>query len=78
MKGLGNITKIPQTGFTIPEESNTSVACETGHGYIVKFTFSPTVSDSILYVRLYVVESIISTSGSIMGAKVKYQYPFNH
>jgi len=29
-----------------------------------------------LYVRLYVVEPIISTLGGVMGAKVKCQFPF--
>jgi len=29
------------------------------------------------YARMYVVESIVSTSGGVMGAKAKYQYPFN-
>ena len=72
MKGLGNITHIPQTGYTIPQNRNTTVACEEGHGYVIKFEYS----DKITYIRLYVVESIVSTSGGIMGAKVKYQFPF--
>ncbi|MDL2262152.1 BACON domain-containing protein [Bacteroidales bacterium OttesenSCG-928-I21] len=74
MKGLGNITNIPQTGFTTPQSDNKSVACETGHGYVVKYEGGKL--ESPVYVRLYVEEAIISTSGGIMGAKVKYQYPF--
>jgi hypothetical protein len=74
MSGLGNITKIPASGFTVPSELNLSVACEEGHGYVVKFEKEDGSSPE--YVRLYVVESIVSTSGGIMGAKVKYQYPF--
>jgi len=74
MQGLGNITNIPQTGYTIPAYlSSSTVACQTGHGYVVKFELS---SYGTVYVRLYVVEKIISTGGGIMGATVKYQYPF--
>jgi len=77
MKGLGNITAIPQTGFTIPSSYNTTdVACEVGHGYVVKFEPINNLDTPAVYVRLYVEESIISTDGGIMGAKVKYQYPF--
>ena len=72
MQGLGNITGIPQAGYTTPANSNTTVACEGGKGYVVKFDNG----SSVLYVRLYVVESIISTSGGVMGAKVTYQFPF--
>jgi hypothetical protein len=75
MRGLGNITAIPSTGFTVPAEQNTSVACETGHGYVVKAENNMT-GNNITYIRLYVIESIVSTTGGIMGAKVKYQYPF--
>jgi hypothetical protein len=70
--GLGNITKIPVSGFTIPTPSSTNIACETGHGYVIKFESN----SEIAYIRLYVVEKIVSTSGGIMGAKVKYQFPF--
>ena len=72
VSGLGNITKIPTSGYTVPARNNWSIACETGHGYVIKLEggFAP------LYIRLYVVEAIVSTSGGIMGAKVKYQYPF--
>jgi hypothetical protein len=69
---LGNITKIPTSGFTVPSYVDRSVACEEGHGYIVKIE-SETVVE---YFRLYVVESIVSTTGGIIGSKVKYQYPF--
>jgi hypothetical protein len=74
MSGLGNITKIPASGFTAPtSSSNSSVACEAGHGYVVKFEVNGGDPE---YLRLYVVESIVNTSGGIIGAKVKYQYPF--
>ena len=74
MNGLGNIKTIPQNGFTIPRQSNSSIACETGHGYVIKIENE--YNSMCEYVRLYVVEPIISTYGGIMGAKVKYQYPF--
>ena len=72
--GLGNITKIPSSGYTIPKPSSSEVAYETGRGYVIKFEGGNLTTP--LYVRLYVVESIISTFGGVMGAKVKYQYPF--
>jgi hypothetical protein len=89
MNGLGNITTIPSNGFTPPANGtnynyNKAVACEQGHGYVVKLETrkkdgSPDAVEtvSIEYMRMYVVEPIISTAGGIMGAKVKYQYPFN-
>jgi hypothetical protein len=73
MSGLGNI-QFPESnpGCTPFSTSISSVACEQGHGYLVVFSHQ---SQSVV-VRLYVVEPIVSTSGGIMGAKVKYQYPF--
>jgi hypothetical protein len=79
MRGLGNITAIPSTGFSTPSTNNASIACEPGHGYVVKVEqYNYSGGDMIfsMYARLYVVESIVSTTGGIMGAKVKYQYPF--
>jgi len=76
MRGLGNITSIPNAGYTAPSY-NMMVSCETGHGYVVKFeNIQGEIVMENLYVRMYVVEKIISTSGGIIGAKVKYQYPF--
>jgi len=78
VNGLGSITNIPQTGYTIPALENSTVACESKNGYVAKLELL--VEDGIIlskYVRLYVVEPIVSTLGGIMGAKVKYQYPFN-
>jgi len=71
MAGLGNITANPQTGYSAPQNSNTTVACETGHGYVIKFEGSYAVTQ---YVHLYVVEPIINTGGGVMGGKVKYQF----
>jgi len=75
LPGLGSVTEIPATGFTVLVKHNKSVACEQGHGYVVHFYNYNTMTSE--YVRLYVVEPIISTAGGIMGAKVKYQTPFN-
>jgi hypothetical protein len=75
ISGLGNITRIPTSGFTVPSRSNSSIACEEGYGYVIKFE-SERANKGPVYVRLYVVESIVSTTGGIMGAKVRYQYPF--
>jgi hypothetical protein len=80
MKGLGNITSIPSTGYTTPtyaHRGDESVACEAGHGYVVKFEIfsnNPNLNREPIYTRLYVVEPIVSTVGGIMGAKVKYYY----
>ena len=72
MRGLGNITNIPETGFTVPSTSNKTVACQKGHGYLIKFGRS----NSSVLVSLYVEESIVNANNEIIGAKVKYQYPF--
>jgi hypothetical protein len=74
MSGLGNITRIPASGFTVPKREDSSVACEAGHGYVIKFEKENGSSPD--YVRLYVVESLVNADGNITGAKVKYQYPF--
>ena len=73
VKGLGDITKIPISGYTSPSSENSAVACEKGHGYVVKIAFllNGSINALTINVRLYVVEPI--SSG---GAKVKYQYPF--
>lgn len=79
MHGLGNITSIPSSGYTVPSSRVSSVACESGHGYVVKLEPSPDSPNpdwEPIYTRLYVIEPIVSTTGGIMGAKVKYQYPF--
>ena len=77
INGLGNITKIPSSGFSTPMIASTDIACEVGHGYVIKFDYKENgETKKTVYARLFVVESIISTTGGIMGAKVKYQYPF--
>ena len=73
VRGLGDITKIPTSGFST--RPGNSIACEVGHGYIIKYT-SGRMTAPVYYVRLYVVEDIVNTSGGIFGTKVKYQHPF--
>ena len=74
MRGLGNMGAVPQAGFTTPQYNISSIACETGYGYVIKFE-SNTMKPQ--FVRLYVDETIVSTQGGIMGAKVKYLYAFD-
>jgi len=69
MQGLGNVVSIPQTNFTVPQSTNNVVACESGHGYVIKFEGGNLTTP--VYVRLYVVDDI-----GAGAAKVKYQYPF--
>jgi hypothetical protein len=77
VNGLGAITTIPTIGYT--EEVNVqtkTMPCELGHGYVIKVRWWMT-SGEIYYVRLYVSELIENNNGTLIGAKVKYQYPFN-
>ena len=74
IRGLGDIKKIPQTGFSTEKKLDTSIACEVGYGYVFKIRSE--FSNRDFYVRLYVEELLVSTLGGIIGAKVKYQYPF--
>jgi len=77
VNGLGYIIEIPKAGFTTPMATNSAVACETGHGYVMKFENKNSSSTAPQYIRLYVVESLINTAGEIMGKKVQYEYPFD-
>lgn len=60
--GWGNITEIPSIGW------KQETAVTLGEGYVLR-----NVNE---YARLYVVEYIESSTGEIMGAKVKYECPF--
>lgn len=66
MKGLGNITKIPASGWA------SKVAVTPGCGYIARY------SNKNEYIRMYVVDYITSAeiTNGVIGANVKYQYPF--
>ena len=64
VNGLGNVSTIPTTGWT------NEVAVVPGNGYVAY------LDNRDMFVRIYVIDYITSTGGGIMGADVKYQYPF--
>lgn len=80
MKGLGNVTAIPQDGW------NRSVAVNPGEGYVARlvsggyyddnYSYSYSYSYSYRYARLYVVSEITGTSGGVIGYTIKCQAPF--
>ena len=58
MNGLGNITKIPSSGFSQPiSYTSNTTACEVGHCYVVKMHIKRDNSwglpEKIIYVRLF-------------------------
>lgn len=67
MKGLGNVTAIPQDGW------NYSVAVNPGEGYVVRYKY---YDRQAIYARLYVVSEIAGTSGGVIGYTIKCQAPF--
>lgn len=69
MKGLGNVTAIPQDGW------NRSVAVNPGDGYVVRCK-RYYGAEQYTYARLYVVSEIAGTSGGIIGYTIKCQAPF--
>lgn len=62
MRGLGNITSIPKTGWA------STVAVVPGNGYVA-------YSEGMFY-RIYVQEELVSTTGGVIGYTFKYQAPF--
>lgn len=73
VKCLSSIKSIPNSGFTKPVNvKQNQIACEPGYGYIIKVSDN---SGNSFYVRLYVVEYLVNST-SVIGAKIKYQYPF--
>ena len=71
--GIGNITSIPQTGWS------SSVAVIPSYGYVVATPWQENGNidyDHLQYARIYVVDYIVGTSGGIIGATIKYQSPF--
>lgn len=68
MKGLGNVTAIPQDGW------NRSVAVNPGEGYVVRY--KEYYDSQAIYARLYVVSAIAGTSGGVIGYTIKCQAPF--
>ena len=69
VKGLGNITEIPLSGYT------NTITCAVGYGYVIHYSGAPWISQDS-YARMYVVEKIVNPSNEVIGARVMYQYPF--
>ena len=68
VKGLGNVPKIPDSGWS------TTLAVIPGNGY-VGVCYG---RGRIIFARIYVEEwTLAAGSNGIIGAKIKYQYPFN-
>jgi hypothetical protein len=73
MNGLGNVTKIPATGW------DPNVAVIPGWGYVAASYMGNSYSaltSKVTFVRIYVLDYIENTSGGVIGADVKYQSPF--
>ena len=70
---LGDIITIPATGFTVPSQSDKSIACKAGYGYVIKMTNRNNLT---AYARLYVVKRIVDKNRKTAGAIVRYQFPF--
>lgn len=76
LKGLGNVTAIPQDGW------NRSVAVNPGEGYVARLVsgyydyVSGSYAYTYTYARLYVASEIAGTSGGVIGYTIKCQAPF--
>ena len=64
VRGLGNVVYIPVSGWA------SRVAVVPGEGYVAYN------SSKKQFYRIYVMDYIVSTTGGIIGADVKYQEPF--
>ena len=64
VRGLGNVAYIPASGWA------SEVAVVPGEGYVAY----DSAKDQ--FYRIYVLDYIVSTTGGIIGADVKYQTPF--
>ena len=62
MKGLGNVSYIPTTGWA------DMVSVRSGNGYVA-YSYGT-------FYRIYVEKEIVGTTGGIIGYDVKYQAPF--
>lgn len=67
VRGLGNVAYIPAVGWS------DKVAVIPGHGYVAV----DTSWGEPRYYRIYVEDTVVSTSGGIIGFDIKYQKPFN-
>lgn len=72
LKGLGNITKIPTSGWA------SQVAVIPEYGYVgASYGASSYRMAGTTYLRIYVMDYIESIGGGVIGADVKYQSPFH-
>jgi len=73
VKGLGNVTQIPDNGWS------STLAVTPGHGYVAMCLYNDTWGVSkITFARVYVEDwTLAAGSNGIIGARIKYQYPFN-
>lgn len=66
VQGLSSVRNVVAAGWS------NDVLVQPGYGYVLRSMSS----NKYIYARLYVEDYVTTTSGGIMGAKVKYQYPF--
>lgn len=75
VEGLGAVTTVPSSGWS------NSLAVQKGHGYVCRFRYAydyPAATElPFHYARFYVEDLTVGTNGGIIGARVKYQMPFN-
>lgn len=67
VRGLGNVSYIPLEGWA------DKVSVIPGHGYVAvynNYSYNP------VFYRIYVYDTIISTTGGVIGYEIKYQSPF--
>lgn len=67
VNGLGNVSHIPTTGWA------KKVAVMEGHAYIA---YEHNIWSKNYFYRIYVKNFIVNETGSIIGADIKYQKPF--
>lgn len=66
VQGLSSVRNVSAVGWS------SYVLVQPGYGYVVRNESWSRYK----YARLYVEDYVTTTSGGIMGAKIKYQYPF--
>lgn len=66
VQGLSSVRNVSAVGWS------SYVLVQPGYGYVVRNGSWSRYK----YARLYVEDYVTTTSGGIMGAKIKYQYPF--
>ena len=65
-KKLSAIKTVPTSGWA------KEVAVIPNHRYVIRKNYIPGYEQKVAYLKLYVVDYITSTSGSIIGAEVQY------